>query len=283
MRIRIDDSLIGRPNNPPPKVFVPGKIVGIITMMAERRRSPVEVKVTEEHQCSVNLRLKILGQVPFFKHLSAADLGYVNSLFREKGFGVNDTICAAGEAAEQIFVIADGRVRLLRHSLSGKEIVLDILASGEFFGSISIAGDEGYTDTAQAQTQTCILTIGRDAFRQILDRYASVALKVLDIMAARLQAANERVHQLSVLPVESRIAYTLLRLGDKFGERHDLGLLIQVPLSRDDLSAMTGTTTESASRVMSQFQRDGLIQSGREWVAIVDRQGLEEILGYELK
>ncbi len=252
-------------------------------MMVPRKRSPLEIKVTEPHQCSVDVRLKILGRVPFFKGLSPAALGQINTLFYEKGFAADETICAAGDPAEQLFVLADGRVRLLRHSLTGKEIVLDILAAGEFFGSLSTVPGDVYLETAQAQTPACVLTIGREVFRQILDQHPSVALKVLDIMAARLHASNERVHQLSVLPVEGRIAGILLRLSDKFGERRGGGLLIQVPLSRNDLAAMTGTTTESASRVMSQFQKDGLIQSGREWVSVMDREGLEAIAGSELK
>lgn len=251
--------------------------------MVARKRSPLKIKVTEEHQCSVDLRLRILSQVPFFQHLSPAELAFVNRLFHEKGFSVDDLICSAGDPAEQLFVIADGRVKLLHYSLTGKEIVLDLLTAGEFFGSPATSRAEVYQDTAQAQTQACILTIGRDDFRQILDRYPSVVLKVLDIMSARLKAAHERVHQLSVLPVDQRLAGILLRLGDKFGEPREVGLLIQVRLSRDDLAAMAGTTTESASRAMSQFQKDGLIRSGREWVAISDRAGLEGIAGEEFE
>lgn len=250
--------------------------------MAARKRSPLEIKVTEAHQCSLDLRLKILSQVPFFQGFSPADLARINHLFREYGYQADEMICAAGDPAEQLFVVADGWVRLLRHSLTGKEIVLDLLAPGEFFGSLSTLGDDSYPESAQAQTAACILTIGRESFQQILEGYPSVALKMLDIMSARLRAANERVHQLSVLPVEARIAYTLLRLSDKFGARHSVGLLIQVPLSRDDLAAMTGTTTESASRVMSQLHKDGLIQSGREWVAVTDRKALEALAGPEL-
>lgn len=66
----------------------------------------------------------------------------------------------------------------------------------------------------------------------------------------------------------------LLKLGEKLGEPHDEGLLIQVPLARQDLADMAGTTVESASRVMSQFQKQGLIRSGRQWVAITDLEGL---------
>ncbi len=252
-------------------------------MMAERKRSPLEIKTTEAHLCSISLRLKLLGEMPFFSDLLPADLERVNSLFHEKDYAEAEVICLSGEPAEQLFVVADGRVKLLRHSLTGKDILLDLLAQGEFFGALSGLGNDLYPDTAQAQSPCCILVIGRAAFQQILNRHPSVALKLIEIMAARLRKANERVHQLSALSVEGRVASILLALAVKFGEKKDIGLLLQVPLPREDLAGMAGTTTESASRAMSHFQKDGLIRSGRGWVAVTDREGLEAITGEELE
>ena len=233
--------------------------------------------------CTTSARLKILGRVPFFQDLSSADLEWVNSLFHEQDYQVDEVICLSGEQADKFFVVADGRVRLLHHSMTGRDILLDLLTSGEFFGALTGLGDDVYPDTAQAQSACCILVIGRDAFQQILKRHPSVSLKMIDIMARRLRSANERVHQLSALPVDGRIASLLLLLSEKFGEQRQVGLLLQVPLSREDLAGMTGTTTESASRVMSQFQKDGLIRSGRGWVAVTDLEGLKAITGKELE
>lgn len=233
--------------------------------------------------CTTSTRLEILSQVPFFQDLTSVDLEWVNSLFHEEDFQVDEVIYRSGEPAERFFVLADGRVRLLHHSLTGRDILLDLLTPGEFFGAFSRQEEDVYLETAQAQFPSCILVIGRETFQQILKRHPTVALNLIEVMARRLQAANTRVHQLSALPVDGRIASMLLMLGDKFGEEREVGLLLQVPLSREDLAGMTGTTTESASRVMSQFQRDGLIRSGRGWAAITKREGLEAIAGKELE
>jgi CRP/FNR family transcriptional regulator, nitrogen oxide reductase regulator len=250
--------------------------------MTTRRKSPLEINTTEAHACSMDLRLQILGQVPFFAGLTQAELEKINRLFREAGYGPSETICFAGDPAERLFVVADGRIKLMRHSLTGKNVLLDLLAPGEFFGSLSMLDDAVYPDTAEAHTQTCVLSISADEFRRILEQQLPVALKVLDITAARLRAAQERVQQLSALPVEGRIANLLLVLGKKFGKLQAEGLLIQVPLAREDIAAMTGTTPETASRVMSQFQKDGLIRTGRQWVAISDQVVLEQIAGLEI-
>jgi CRP-like cAMP-binding protein len=249
--------------------------------MSTRRKSPLQIEVTESHKCSVDLRLKILGQLPFFKDISQPDLEQINQSFHEIGYDGGEIICFAGDPAERLFVVADGRVKLVRHTLAGKDVLLDMLTSGEFFGSLASLGDDVYPDTAQAQTPVCVLTISKDAFRHILDRHPSVTLKVVDIMAARLRAAHERVRQLSVSPVEGRIAHVLLVLSEKFGKESEVGLLIQVPLAREDLASMAGTTPESASRVMSQFQKEGLVDAGRQWVAVLDRARLEAIAGSE--
>lgn len=229
----------------------------------------------------MDLRLQILHGLPFFADLPHADVKHVNHLFHEYGYAPNETICFAGDPAERLFVVADGRVKLMRHSLSGKNVLLDMLTPGEFFGSLSALSGDVYPDTAEAQTQSCVLSISAADFRHVLEKHPKVALKVLETTALRLRDAQERVRQLSALTVEGRVANVLLVLGKKFGRRSDVGLLIEAPLTRDDLAAMTGTTTESASRVMSQFQKDGLIQTGRKWVSILDQKALEQAASAE--
>ena len=251
--------------------------------MADRRKSPLHLQETAPETCSVDLRLEILSRVPFFAGLSEKEIAEVNRRFHEVGFTPGETIYFSSDPADHLYVIASGRVKLLRHSFSGKNVLLELLVPGDFFGSLSSLGNEVYPDTAQAQTSACVLAINAEEFRLVLDRYPAVALKVLDVMAERLQAAHEMVRQLSVHSVERRLAFTLLRLAEKLGKEQEVGWLIQAPLSRDDLAEMTGTTTESASRVMSQFQKEGLIRSGRQWIAITDREGLQSAATEEIE
>jgi CRP-like cAMP-binding protein len=245
--------------------------------MSERRKSPVDAESITPQTCSTDVRLEVLSRVPFFAGLADEDLRRINRLFREQGFASGEAIYFAGDPAARLYVVAEGKVKLMRHTWAGKDVMLDMLAPGEFFGSLSTLRHDQYPDTAQSQTAACVLSIESEEFRDILKDYPQVALKVLDITSERLKSAHETIRQLSVFSVERRIAHTLLKLGEKLGQQDKVGLLIQVPLSRDDLAEMTGTTTESASRVMSQFQKDGLIESGRQWVAITDLEGLESI------
>lgn len=242
-----------------------------------RKTVPLTTDQVEPQLCSAALRLKILRRVPFFVRLSEKELERVNELFREHGFAAGETIYWSGTLATQLYVVASGKVKLSRHTALGQDVLLDILAPGDFFGSLSPLGDSLYPDSAQAQTNCCVLGIGAEDFQSILQENPSVAPLVLNIVAERLREAHDTIRQLSANSVESRIAFALCKLGEKLGEESRNGLLIQMPLSRQDLAEMTGTTTETASRILSHFREMGLIHSGRRWVAIADRERLSAI------
>ncbi len=246
--------------------------------MPTRRSTPLKPEDIEPHLCTIHSRLDILSQVPFFADLSSEAVAEVNQLFHDYGYEPGQPIYYAGDPAIRLYVVAVGKVKLLQHTLGGQDVLLDILTPGEFFGSLSVLGNETYPDTALAQTMACILAIAADDFQAILWRYPSVTVAALETVARRLKAAHEMIRQLSAHSVEHRIAAALLKLAEKLGEPRPEGLLIQMPLSRQELAEMTGTTVETASRVMSQFQKDGLIRTGRQWVALADKLWLAAIV-----
>lgn len=245
--------------------------------MKPRRKTPIDIKTTEPHLCNVDLRLQLLGQQPFFVHLSAEDLILINQKFTETGYEPEDFIYQAGDPASRLFIVAEGRVKLFQTSAAGKNVLLDLLGPGEFFGGLDTLGTPVYPDTAQAQTRACVLRISSGNFRQILDLHPGVTLKVLEALAQRLQAANDRFFLISSAPVEKRVAVTLLKLSDKFGRKRKQGHLIETPLSRENLAEMTGSTPETVSRVISQFQREGWIDTGRQWIAIRDIPAIQQL------
>lgn len=246
---------------------------------AERRRTPVRVASIEPRLCTLEMRLQILRRTPFLAALAPEDLVRINRLFVERSYGADQTIYLAGEPATRLYIVASGQVTLARVMPSGQSVLLDLLTPGDFFGSLSAPRDRTYRNSAQAHTLCCVLSIATADFQSILRRYPPVALAVLDVVTMQLQATRDLIEHHSAQPVERRLAATLLTLGEKVGEERDGVLLIQMPLSRQDLAAMAGTTIETASRVMSQFRKDGLIQSGRRWVALADRDRLAGLAG----
>lgn len=246
-------------------------------MSDDRRTTPLEPESIEPQMCSIDLRLQILHGLPFFAGLSHDDIAGINPLFREMGFEAGAPIYYAGDEADRLYVVASGKVKLIRHTPGGQERVLDLLLPGDFFGTLPVMGELTYPDTAQAHTFCCALSISARDFQTILARFPMVSLSLLEIVSDRLRAARAMLHESTAAPVESRIASLLLRLAERAGEERDEGWLIQMPLARQDIADMLGITVETASRALSQFRKDGVIRSGRRWIAIADRDRLAAI------
>lgn len=243
-----------------------------------RQKSPVRLEWVDPDVCSTDYRLKIIGRLPFFKHLPAEAISRINLLFHDHGVAVDERIYYEGDEAKYLYLVAMGKVKLVRNSTSGREVLLDILHGGDYFGTLITLGGYSYTETAIAQTDGCILQISSEDFESVLSEHPDVTRKVLEAVSRRLVESQEIIKQLSTYTVEQRIASALLRLAGKLGEVRGQDILIQLPFSRQDLAAMTGSTMETVSRVMSRFAEEGLVKSGRKWVTITDTKRLEELV-----
>jgi CRP/FNR family transcriptional regulator, nitrogen oxide reductase regulator len=243
-----------------------------------RPKSPVRLDGMDPAVCSMEYRLKIIGRLPFFKHLPVGAISKINSLFHDSDVSANERIYFEGDEARHLYLVAMGKVKLVRNTASGREVLLDILHGGEYLGSLTIFGGRVYTETAIAQTDCCILRISAEDFEHILSDHPDVTRKVLEAVSQRLAESQEIVKQLSAYTAEQRIASALLRLAQKLGEARGQDVLIQLPFSRQDLAAMTGSTAETVSRVMSRFAEEGWVKSGRKWVTVKDAKRLEELV-----
>jgi CRP/FNR family transcriptional regulator, nitrogen oxide reductase regulator len=246
--------------------------------MMPRPRSPVRLEWVDPAVCSLEYRLKIIGRLPFFKHLPAEATSRINNLFHDFDVSADERIYHEGDEAEYLYLVAMGKVKLIRNTESGRDVMLDILHGGDYFGSFSTFGGRVYMETAIAQTDCCILRISASDFDHILAQYPDVTRKVLEAVSQRLAESQEIVRQLSAFSAEERIASALLRLAGKLGEARGEGILIQLPFSRQDLAAMTGSTIETVSRVISRFAENGWVKTGRRWVTILNPKRLEELV-----
>lgn len=242
-----------------------------------RPRSPVRPEWVDPAVCSLEYRLRIIGRLPFFRHLPSEAIVEINRLFEDRDIAAEKAIYFEGDPGENLYLIAMGKAKLIRHTASGRDVLLDILRAGEYFGNLTAISGRSYMETAIAQTDCCILQISSRSFEEVLNRHPDVTMKVLKAVEQRLEESQEIIKQLSVYTVDQRIAATLVRLAKKLGEQQKRGMLLQLPFSRQDLAAMTGATIETVSRVMSRFSEEGLISTGRKWVVINDVDRLTQI------
>lgn len=247
--------------------------------MSRRRTTPLDDDTADPGRCSTQLRRRILGGGRYFADLSPGELDEVNASFREQHFPTGAVICHEGAAAQRLYFVAHGKVKLVRHSAGGEDVLLDIVGQGDLFGGLAPLGQHHYTETAVAQTGCCVLAITTQAFEELLAKHPAVTLRILHQVADDLDQARSTIRQLATASVEARIATVLLKLAERLGERDDNGVLIQSPLPQQDLAAMVGATQETVSRVMAALRRNGAIATGRQWVRILDPDALERIVG----
>src|SRR5581483_8014346 len=152
----------------------------------------------------------------------------------------------------------------------GKDVVLELLGPGEPFGGVAVIEGRPYPASAQAAEASVVLKIPRERIVALTERHPGIVREMALMIGRRLRAAHDAVKSLAVDPVEARLAATLLRLAEQDGTRTARGLALPFHLTRQSLADMTGTTVESAIRVVSRWQKRGLVRDERGRLILAD-------------
>lgn len=245
---------------------------------AERRRTPLRSACGRPHRCPKPLRMRILAQLPILADLTDEQLDRIDERLVSLAWSEGESLYTAGEPADHLYVIASGSARAVHTTADGRQTVVRMLGPGDLFGAIDPAVTE-HTESVDALVTTCALRMDAADFRRVLLEHPGVAVRVLDDVAARLSAARAEASERASTTVAQRVARALLRLIETFGQPggSGAGTLIQLPLSRTDLAGMTGSTPESVSRAMSRLRARGIIDSGRQWTSVLDRDALAAV------
>lgn len=182
-----------------------------------------------------------------------------------------------GDPAERSFVLASGKVRLSQVNPDGQQVIQGYIGAGREFGIIAAVSATHYPVSAQAAVASTALGWDQAIFRNLIAENPRVAQNALQIMGRQVAEFQTRVRELSTQRVEQRIARAVLRLARQSGRKTDEGVLIDLPLSRQDLAELTGTTLFTVSRTLKAWENRGLILSRRERVIITSPHGLVTI------
>lgn len=213
-----------------------------------------------------SIKAQILKRAYIFSSLSDEELNELAKLTTERNFISSEFIFWEGDPAEWFYVVIEGQVKVIKHSTQGKEFIIAFFGSGEMFGEVAVFENKPYPASAQASVKTIVLGIRREDFLSFLASRPQIALMIISILGGRLREAQNRLRDLASERVEQRLASTLLMLSLKLGPT--------LPFTRQELADMTGTTTETAIRVMSRFKESGIIRSVRGKVTIIDKDKL---------
>lgn len=246
------------------------------------RRTPLSTPESDPRTCSPGVRLNALARVPFFARLDHEALHRVDERAEMRSMQPGEAVYLTGRRAERLYVVATGVVKLTGRSPSdGAEVLLEVAGPGAYLGTLSALGGERYAEDAWALTPGCLLAFTAGQFETVLDEHPSVARAALAAVAARLQHAHERIQRSMSSSASVRIASTLLMLAETLGVQEDDRILLDVPLAREDLAALAGCAPETVSRNLAAWRRDGIVETGRRWVALVRPDLLAEVADAE--
>jgi CRP/FNR family transcriptional regulator len=225
---------------------------------------------------------ELLAHNPLFSPLSAEEWLRLEPRLGRRSYDKDEYLFFEGDPAEWLVLVVQGRVKMIKHSESGRETILSTFGPGQIVGEVGVVAGEAYPATAQALEPTATLRLHRDEYVALVRANPSLAWALVEELGRRLQRAHETIRSLAVEKVERRVARVLLRMAHTAGERLTDGgapgaVRITVLLSRQDIADMAGTVIETAIRTLSKFQKQGWIETREGHIVLLQPHQLVTI------
>jgi CRP/FNR family transcriptional regulator len=205
------------------------------------------------HEAAALLRTNAI-----FAALPARELDALTAAAREESYRVREYVFMEGDPALWFYIVRSGRVKILRHSRTGRDVVLEMLGPGEVFGGVAVIERRPYPASAQVVEVATVVKLPAEVLLPLTERQPSIIKEMALMIGRRLRSAHDSVKSLAVDPVEARLAARLLRLAGSEGTARKTGLTLPFHLTRQSLADMTGTTVETTIRIMSRWLKNGL-------------------------
>ncbi|MFM6976197.1 MAG: response regulator [Sphingobacteriaceae bacterium] len=208
--------------------------------------------------------------------LSADGLKELDKLIEEcriRKINKKQVIYYEGDAVPGIYLVLSGKVKTVKMSPDGRELLTGMYAQDEYFGVNAILMNEPYTESAEALDDTSLCMLPKESLTELLNRYPDVAAQFIRILSNNLKEKEEQLLQLAYSSVRKRMAQVLVKLS----QREKANLNVSFKISRDDLAAMAGMATETVSRILSDFKEESLIERKGSQIMVFDVQKLMRI------
>jgi CRP/FNR family transcriptional regulator len=219
----------------------------------------------------------LLRRLSLFRRVSAEDRARIVAVSHLKTYAKGELIFAESDAADTFLTITEGRVKVFKATPAGKEIILEIFGAGDPLGAVAVYESTRLPASAIALDNTECLAIARQDFFQLLEQHPALVRALLSGLTLRLADLTRRLAEMMGGRVEARFARLFLKLAEQIGKRERGGIFVAMPLARQELADLTGTTIETAIRIMSRWQKEDTVRTEKDGFVIVDRTNLETI------
>lgn len=212
-----------------------------------------------------------------YRSLSAEDRARLSEVSAVRAYDKGEALFDEGEPSDYLHTILTGRAKVVKLLASGKEVILEIFGPGDPIGAVVAYEGRPYPASAVAVESTTCLLVRRAPFFALLERHPSLARGFIMGLTQRIVELVKRIPEVASGRVETRTANLFLKLAEKMGVPRADGVFVPMPLSRQDLADLTGTTIETCIRVMSRWGKEGLVLTEKDGFVVVDRVALEKL------
>lgn len=213
----------------------------------------------------------------FFRGLGEMAVSAILSKARASWFDKDSIVFHQDGEARFFYLLVCGRLRVMRTTPDGRQVVVRFVVPGEAFGIAVAMGRSTFPASATALVDSRVLAWPSSAWTGLAIDYPVLAANALAIVGHRLDDAHQRIVEISTEEVQRRVAHALLHLADQSGPPNDANPAIELRISRQDVAEFSATSLFSVSRLISAWVDDGLIEGGRQRIRIVDRPRLRAI------
>jgi len=202
--------------------------------------------------------LDLILRVPLFAQLTKEQADSLAHSVVKKRFKRGDNILEQGKNSNALFIILNGRARVVMKDHKEREVILATLREGDCIGEMSLIDSQAHSATVSAEIVTDVLVLERECFMRCLQENSSTAMAVMRGLVQRLRSADRKIGSLALTGVYARVANALI---DAAETRNDGVLTIKDKVSRQDIAKMVGASREMVSRVMKEFEEQGFIET----------------------
>jgi CRP/FNR family cyclic AMP-dependent transcriptional regulator len=207
----------------------------------------------------MNSLIRVLGQVPVFQSLSKEELQALAAVACRQNVAAGETVFHTGTAGEAMYVIEAGSLKICRFTTTGRERIIRVLGPGEVIGEMALFDDEPRSADAVSLEDTGLIRVSKQDFLDLLEEIPLLAIRFLQVLAARLRRMNEKLEELTFLTARRRVARLLLELTEEEAREGPQMAVVHLKLTQEEMAALIGTSRETVSRILSELQESGVV------------------------
>jgi CRP/FNR family transcriptional regulator len=220
----------------------------------------------------------VLKQAALLSNLSESELELLSARTVRKVFSRGELLFSEGEPCKGIHIIAVGKVRIFKTSVTGREQILSVDGPGNSIAELPVFDGGPYPASSIASEDTEVAFISRHDFQAYCMEHPEVALKVLALVGARLRNLVGIIEELSFTTIRQRLVALLVRLAQGEGKQTTRGVEFLLPASHQELANQLGTVRELVSRNLTRLQAEGLLEVDARQIVVKDLRGLSALL-----